>query len=39
MLSRRKTGKTVFMHRLYNILFHQNDREGGIGGIGIVVTS
>jgi len=25
MLSRRKTGKTAIMHRLYNILFHQND--------------
>ncbi|KPA19648.1 ATPase domain protein, prokaryote domain protein [Candidatus Magnetomorum sp. HK-1] len=25
MLSRRKTGKTALMHRLYNILFHQND--------------
>lgn len=26
MLSRRKTGKTAVMHRLYNILFHQNDQ-------------
>ncbi|KPA10062.1 ATPase domain protein, prokaryote domain protein [Candidatus Magnetomorum sp. HK-1] len=25
MLSRRKTGKTAIMHRLFNILFHQND--------------
>ena len=25
MLSRRKTGKTAIMHRLYNIIFHQND--------------
>jgi len=25
MLSRRKTGKTALMHRLYNIIFHQND--------------
>ena len=25
ILSRRKTGKTAIMHRLYNILFHQND--------------
>jgi hypothetical protein len=24
MLSRRKTGKTAIMHRLYNIFFHQN---------------
>jgi hypothetical protein len=25
MLSRRKTGKTAIMHRLYNIIFNQND--------------
>ncbi|MCP4109064.1 MAG: hypothetical protein GY749_26640 [Desulfobacteraceae bacterium] len=26
ILSRRKTGKTAFMQRLYNIIFHQNDK-------------
>ena len=25
MLSRRKTGKSALMHRLYNIIFHNND--------------
>jgi len=25
ILSRRKTGKTAIMHRLFNIIFHQND--------------
>jgi len=25
ILSIRKTGKTALMHRLYNIIFHQND--------------
>ncbi len=26
ILSRRKTGKTAFMQRLYNITFHRDDR-------------
>ncbi|MCP4107081.1 MAG: hypothetical protein GY749_16335 [Desulfobacteraceae bacterium] len=26
ILSRRKTGKTAFMQRLYNIIFHNNDK-------------
>ncbi len=26
ILSRRKTGKTAFMQRLYNITFHRNDK-------------